>query len=180
MQFDCSNYQALEQPNSTALSTNDQNMYSCIPADASELQLLSGTSATLNGCYDMSPSIGTGPHQWTDVSQPVHWPTSYMALPRLGVSKGYEAGAITDYLKLARTRGYQGYPIDEIFGPEWPYVDLLFRPRTQSESHSACDFASALCAQLKGMEQASKLGISAMFTYLIRVCDVVKLSWCLG
>jgi hypothetical protein len=79
------------------------------------------------------------------------------------------ASAITSYLDLARSMLSRGTPIREVFGPDRPTVDLVFRPRSHRDSHSVCHFAAELTAGVKEMEMTAKLGVTVMLTYLIRV-----------
>ncbi|KAJ9625440.1 hypothetical protein H2204_010302 [Knufia peltigerae] len=177
---DCSHHEARRRshppmtvaPPRTAPFTHapveDQSTYPSLSRDAAEPQLLSSASSTFNDCHDMSPSVHSRRHRWTDIPPSVSWPASSMALPRLEPNARPMAKAITDYLKLARNLLSQGCPVDDILGPERPYVDLLFRRRRQSDSHSACHFAAELCTMLEEMEWASRLALSVMFTFLIR------------
>lgn len=96
----------------------------------------------------------------------------YMAVPQIELNGHPMACAITSYMDLARTMLTQGKSIQEIFGPERAVVDLLFRKRRQSDSHSVCNFAAELCAGIKDLDMSAKLGMTFMYTYLLRVCDL--------
>lgn len=113
-----------------------------------------------------------GLHYWPELSPPARPIAMHLALPRIELNETPMSCAITSYLDLARSMLSQGTPIEEVFGPEPPLVDLLFRPRKPSDSHSVCHFSAELCTGIKGMDLASKLGITVMFVHLMRVGDL--------
>jgi len=81
------------------------------------------------------------------------------------------AGAITSYLDLARSMLSKGTSLLEVFGPDRPNVELMFRQRQSGDDHSVCHFASELSLGVKGVEFPVKLATMFMFTYLMRVCS---------
>jgi hypothetical protein len=93
----------------------------------------------------------------------------YMAVPQIELNGQPMACAITSFMDLARTMLARGRPIQEVFGPERAVVDLLFRQRRPSDPHSVCHFAAELCAGVKQIDMPAKLGMTFMYTYLLRV-----------
>jgi hypothetical protein len=156
-------------PTPAAPITPVSNQCSYLPSSGSDSRRLSITSSTLIANYDQSPNTEFTQHSWSESPQTT-WPLAlHMALPRMEVNDKPMSCAITSYLELARSMLSQGTPVEQVFGPDRPSMDLLFRPRKPTDSHSVCHFVAELCARIKGMETASKLGIAVMFVYLIRV-----------
>lgn len=106
-------------------------------------------------------------------SQEVMWSPQvipdHLALPKIKVDDTPMARAITSYLDLARSMLSQGMTLQQVFGPDRPNVDLLFRLRKPTDSHSVCNFAAELCSGVKGIELPARLGMTFMFVYLLRV-----------
>ncbi|KIW18277.1 hypothetical protein PV08_02565 [Exophiala spinifera] len=179
-QFNCGNHRGVKRPHSpttvvpprpapfTPQSIEDQNIHPSLPMDAAESQRFLNPPSTFISGYDMSARMEYGPQRWIDPPQSVRGPAQYTTFPHIAFNVEYVPGAVTNYLEGAHQLLSQGYPIDGILGPERPYVDLLFQPRTQSDSHFACHFASELCNKLEGMEPTTRLGIAVVLTYLIR------------
>ena len=149
--------------------TSTQSFSCQLPANGPSSRRLSTASSNLCFSYEQSPEIDASFHYWSELSQPARPIAMHLALPRIELNETPMSCAITSYLDLARSMLSQGTPIEEVFGPEPPVVDLLFRPRKPTDSHSACHFAAELCKRTKGMEVASRLGITVMFVHLLRV-----------
>ncbi|KAK5037690.1 hypothetical protein LTS07_001157 [Exophiala sideris] len=148
--------------------SSTQSFTSQLPANEASSRRLSTTSSSICNRYEQSPEIDGGFHHWSELPQPARPIAMHLALPRIELNETPMSCAITSYLDLARSMLSRGTPIEEVFGPEPPMVDLLFRPRNPSDSHSACHFAAELCKRIKGMEVASRLGITVMFVHLLR------------
>jgi len=149
--------------------SSTQSFSSQLPANGAGSRRLSTASSTVCFSYEQSPEIDGSSHHWSELAQPARPIAMHLALPRIELNETPMSSAITSYLDLARSMLSQGTRIEEVFGPEPPMVDLLFRPRKPSDSHSACHFAAELCKRIKGMEVASRLGITVMFVHLLRV-----------
>ncbi|KAI1619487.1 hypothetical protein EDD37DRAFT_643221 [Exophiala viscosa] len=148
--------------------SSTQSFSSQLPANGASSRRLSTASSNVCVSYEQSPEMDGGFQHWSELAQPARPIAMHLALPRIELNETPMSCAITSYLDLARSVLSQGTPIEEVFGPELPMVDLLFRPRKPSDSHSACHFAAELCKRIKGMEVASRLGITVLFVHLLR------------
>ncbi len=136
------------------------------------------SSAWTEGSAERSPDARHRQHPWLELGMPagagVLW---HAALPLPERDERPMASAITSYVELARSMLTRGTPVPEILGPDPPSVDLVFRPRSNHDPHSVCHFAAELTAGIKDMDMATKLGVTVMFAYLIRVSSEPPTLW---
>ncbi|EXJ91800.1 hypothetical protein A1O3_00350 [Capronia epimyces CBS 606.96] len=137
--------------------------------DAATSRSSSFTSAPVHSTYaQCSPDMDPGSRPVFPLAPSPLRLAPHVSLPLIELDNDPMACAIVSYLDLARSMISQGTPILEVFGPERPIVDLLFRSRKENDAHSVCHFACELISGLEGMDFAAKLGLAFMFVHLIR------------
>ncbi|EXJ93498.1 hypothetical protein A1O1_01890 [Capronia coronata CBS 617.96] len=150
-----------------AMSDIETPMHTCVVTETSRSSPFTPSA---------NPSARTQPSTYFEPGSRASFPPAHshrriaehVLLPRIEIDDDPMACAILSYLDLARSMLSRGIPIQEIFGPERPIVDLLFRTRNESDAHSVCHFVCELTSGIRGMETAARLGLTFMFVHLVR------------